>query len=155
MSDVLLGEGSSVVRRQRRGAAAANQAVSQLGEEVPPASVTVTLPVCPSANRWWRHVTLKTRTGVRVTTLLSREARQYKARVAEMLAAHRPRQGPVSVTVRWYREIKSGDLDKRLGVLFDALQGVLYENDSQVVQLHAYRYEDPRNPRVVVTVEAV
>jgi hypothetical protein len=43
-------------------------------------------------------------------------------------------------------------LDKRLGVLLDSLQGVAYENDSQIVELHATRSDaDPKHPRVVVT----
>lgn len=100
----------------------------------------------PSANRWWRHV------GARV--VLSREARAYQAGVSALLTAHRVRaiEGPVSVSVVWYRGRRSGDLDKRLGVLLDALQGTAYLNDSQVTDLHAARLDRPGQPGVVVTV---
>lgn len=110
--------------------------------------LVLTLPVPPSANRWWRSV------GHRV--LLSREARQYKAATALRCLAHRvvmvrpPRQ--VSVSLVWYRAKRQGDLDKRLGILLDALQGLAYENDSQVIELHARRDEDADRPRVEVTV---
>jgi Holliday junction resolvase RusA-like endonuclease len=92
--------------------------------------------------------------------LLSSEARKYKAAVPNIV---REQLGAnvvcctdaVRVTVEWYRERRSGDLDKRLGVVFDALQGVLYANDAQVIELVARRHEDPANPRVVITVEAL
>ncbi len=127
---------------------------------LPPRSVTVTLPDPPSANRWWRMVTI--RGAARM--LLSSEARKYKAEVPKIVAMQLPPTGdkqrwemlgPVRVTLDWYRERRSGDLDKRLGVVFDALQGVLYENDNQVIEIIARRHEDPCNPRVQVTVAAM
>lgn len=109
----------------------------------------LTLHEPPSANRWWRNVN-----GRMVT---SRQARLYKAAAglsAICQGIREPITGPVSLTVTWYRGRASGDLDKRLGVLLDALQGVCYENDSQIVELHAHRSDaDKRNPRVEVTVE--
>lgn len=111
-------------------------------------TIRLTLPVPPSANRWWRHV------GARV--LLSREARAYKATVATRLLADRvtmirpPHR--VAVSLVWYRARRSGDLDKRMGILLDALQSVAYENDAQVVELHATRADDAENPRIEVTI---
>lgn len=98
----------------------------------------------PSANRWWRYV------GGRV--LLSREARQYKAEVARLLTVTRVRAiaGPVALSVTWYRGRRSGDLDKRLGVVLDALQGTAYANDSQIVSLRAERREWPGNACIVL-----
>jgi crossover junction endodeoxyribonuclease RusA len=112
--------------------------------------VTVELPEPPSANRWWRHV------AGRVVT--SREARTYKQAVANRLTIARvrpiPAPQPVAVSVVWFRGRRSGDLDKRLGVLLDALQGTAYDNDSQVTRIHAERHDDPGAARVLVTVEA-
>lgn len=106
-------------------------------------AVTLTLPEPPSANRWWRMVNGR--------MILSKAARQYKADLA-VLRGYRVADGPVAVTLYWYRGRKSGDLDKRIGVALDALQGVLFENDSQIVELVAYRFDDAANPRLVVTV---
>ncbi len=59
----------------------------------------------------------------------------------------------VAVTLRVFRPQRSGDLDNRLKCLFDALQGVVYANDSQVVEIHAYRFEDKKRPRVEAEVK--
>lgn len=112
------------------------------------AVICLTLAAPPSANRWWR------RAGNRMH--LSKEARKYKEDVAEICTklGVRPHQKDTTVALRvdWYRERKSGDLDKRLGVLLDALQGSAYVSDSQVVRIEAERHEDSVNPRVEVTV---
>lgn len=110
---------------------------------------TFTLPEPPSANRWWRNVSGR--------MVISREAREYKQGVELTLMAGRaptiPVGSPVRIAIDWYRGRKSGDLDKRIGVLLDALQGTAYVNDAQVVDIHARRFDDKANPRVVVTVE--
>lgn len=111
----------------------------------------LTLPEPPSANRWWRK--WKNR------MVLSDEARAYKA--ATYLAAKRVTRkrpipaGDVMLTIDWYRSRRAGDLDKRLGVVIDALQGAAYENDSQVVELTARRFDDKKNPRLEVTITAL
>ncbi len=108
----------------------------------------ISLPYPPSANRYWRHV------GPRV--LLSREARAYKLMVAHMckLAKLEPLDGPICVTYSVYRPAKRGDLDNLFKVISDSLQGHMYQDDSQVVEIHAFRAEDKENPRVVVSVKA-
>jgi Holliday junction resolvase RusA-like endonuclease len=40
-------------------------------------------------------------------------------------------------------------------VLEDALNGLAYEDDKQIVELHAYRYDDKKNPRIEIEVEQV
>jgi crossover junction endodeoxyribonuclease RusA len=107
--------------------------------------MTYTLPVPPSTNRFWRIC--------RGRPVLSSEARFYKKKVAALLHKEKPRKGEVSLTIAWYRERKSGDLSNRIKCLEDSLQGVLYVNDSQVVALHAYRYDDKANPRIEVSVQ--
>lgn len=111
---------------------------------------TLTLPEPPSSNRWWRTVVIKGQARV----LLSREAREYKKHVA-LIATGTPHDGPVAITIDWYRGRAAGDLDKRLGVAIDALQGVLYANDSQIVELAARRHDAPGNPHIVVTVRPI
>ncbi len=108
---------------------------------------TLTLPEPPSANRWWRKF--------RNRMVLSPEARAYKENVAQLAGHYHIEQGEIRVSIDWYRQRRSGDLDKRVGVALDALQGVLFANDSQIVELHTRRFDDPKKPRIVVTVEKV
>lgn len=88
---------------------------------------------------------------------LSREAKAYKEAVALRLnrTVLFPTE-PVSVVVVWRRARKAGDLDKRLGVLIDALQGSLYADDSQIIQIWARRCDEhaqlgPGQVRVTVS----
>jgi Holliday junction resolvase RusA-like endonuclease len=113
------------------------------------------MPEPPSANRWWRTAIIpaKGKTPARVNTYLSKEAREYKERIAR--ASSLVVDGPVALHIRWYRGREAGDLDKRLGVAIDAMQGVFYRNDKQIVDIHAQRFSDPANPRLVVTVREV
>lgn len=105
------------------------------------------LPFPPSANRYWRHAQGR--------TYKSDDARAYQAAVGWQCQALRlsPEVGPITVTMRLYRPAKRGDIDNSIKVLLDALNGYAYEDDSQIVELHAYRYDDKVNPRVEVDVE--
>ena len=108
----------------------------------------LSLPYPPTSNKYWRVVNGR--------MVLSRDGRKYK-RVVPLLAKVQKCgpafEGPVVLTVTVYRPIKRGDLSNRLKVLEDALQGVAYLNDEQVVEIHMRRREDPKNPRAVVTIE--
>jgi crossover junction endodeoxyribonuclease RusA len=108
--------------------------------------ITMVLPYPPSSNRYWRTY--------RGRTVKSDEARKYQdeagwcARVAgaEMLA------GDVAMELKIYRPRKSGDTSNRIKVLEDAMQGILYENDNQIVEIHAYRFDDSHSPRIELKV---
>lgn len=106
------------------------------------------LPEPPSANRWWRMAHGRMHR--------SHEAADYMTMLREHArvsgAALFPSPVELSIVVVWRRERKAGDLDKRLGVLLDAMQtwtdksGIehpgIYDNDSQVVQLWARRCDE-------------
>lgn len=109
----------------------------------------IELPYPPSANVYWRMVQPK---NGRARMVVSAEARAYKAtvRTALLKAGVRPLDGAVTLTVRLYRPQKSGDLDNRLKVLGDSLNGLAWHDDEQVVEIHAYRLDDKARPRVEV-----
>ena len=108
----------------------------------------IVLPFPPLANRYWRKW--------RNRMVVSDEARAY--RLSALVRAKTqgvrliPKQTRVSVSLTFYRQARRGDLDGALKVLLDSLQGVAFENDSQIAELHALQLEDPTNPRVHVTV---
>lgn len=102
----------------------------------------------PSANRYWRQ---RKQGGVYV----SDEAQSYKdetALLARSQGLKTPIEGDVAVAFRFYRARKSGDLDNRLKVLIDALKGVAYHDDKQITEIHAYRFDDAKDPRVEIEI---
>jgi crossover junction endodeoxyribonuclease RusA len=106
------------------------------------------LPVAPSGNRYWRQA--------RGRLYLSSEGKQYRKDVAAICQTAGVKKIPlardVAVKVNWFRARRAGDLDNRMKVLLDALQGVAFDNDSQVAVLHAFRFEDKAAPRMEVVV---
>ena len=93
---------------------------------------------------------------VRGRKILSAEGRAFKARVAWLakMARATPLDGPVVAHVAVYRPRKAGDLTRAFKALFDALNGWLYRDDGQIVELHARRYEDRANPRIEIRITA-
>lgn len=108
----------------------------------------LTLPYPPLANRYWRKW--------RNRMVVSDEARAYK--VSTLVRAKSqgvqliPKSKRVSVSLTFYRQARRGDIDGGIKILLDSLQGVAFENDSQVAELHALQLEDPANPRVRICV---
>jgi len=112
-----------------------------------------TLPFPPSANDYWRSITV----GGRSRVVLSRAAREYKAKVAARFSPASDGQparfrGPVRVVLRAYRPRRIGDLDNLLKVSLDSLKGVAWDDDSQVVKIEAIRFDDKFDPRIEIEV---
>jgi crossover junction endodeoxyribonuclease RusA len=103
-----------------------------------------TLPVPPSANRYWRVWNNR--------IVVTDEARAYKQEISLLLRACIPLEGDVSVNFTVFRPRMKGDLDNYNKILFDALQGLCYYNDSQIVEIHSYRKDDKVNPRVEILI---
>lgn len=110
--------------------------------------MTIVLPLPPSANRYWRNF--------RGRMVVSAEARAYKEQAAWLAKAGGAQllDGALCLSVDIFRQRKAGDLDNKLKVILDSLQGVFYANDSQIVEIHARLFDDKKNPRAVVSVEA-
>lgn len=110
---------------------------------------TITLPLPPSTNRLWR-----TCGGRRFSTP---EAKSFKIEAGWIAKVTRPEMltGPICVRIDIYRARKAGDLDNFLKITLDAMQGILFRNDSQVVEIRARLFDDKTNPRVTVSVAEV
>lgn len=109
--------------------------------------MTLTLPWPPSVNHYWRHAS-----GV---TYLSAEGKAYKLAVKLRSLANgrlEPLGCPVVVRLWAYRPRRVGDLDNALKAVLDALKGIAFVDDAQVVELHAWRGDDKARPRVEVKV---
>ena len=108
--------------------------------------MTLTLPLSPSANRYWRHA--------RGRTYLSADARQYRLAVravADSIGVV-PLAGPLCVCCQVYFPDKRGDLDNRIKQLWDSLNGIAWLDDRQVEEMHLYRRIDKADPRIIISV---
>lgn len=98
-----------------------------------------TAPYPPSVNRIWRragHVTYKTREAKDYTDALQGAFLQcYGAMPSRLL------EGPLKVTLSLYRPQKRGDIDNPTKGCLDSMNGFIYEDDSQIIELHAYRHD--------------
>ena len=88
----------------------------------------------PSVNRYWRH----TKQG---RHYISQEGREFKEKLQWMAKAKRVKttNEPVEQHLYWYckKQCNGVDLDNRLKVVLDALEGIVYKNDRQVVRIIA------------------
>jgi crossover junction endodeoxyribonuclease RusA len=99
----------------------------------------ILLPYPVSANRYWR--TFRNR------TVRSAEATKYRkeAQLAFLLAGSKKIDGPVRVAIKFHpRANKDGgasksrlDIDNVIKVTLDALNGLAYDDDKQVVAVSA------------------
>lgn len=107
-----------------------------------------TLPYPPTANRYWR-------TGRGGRPYVSAEAQEYKQTAGWLAnaAGIDCLQGNIKITLKFYRPTKQGDLDNRIKVLLDSLNGIAWGDDKQIVEIHAYRYEAGKRDLARVEVE--
>ncbi len=109
--------------------------------------IKLTLPYPPSVNHLYA-----TFRGRRIT---SAKGRRFKADIALLARQQGARllNGDLSVTFRVFRPKKTGDLDNRLKISQDALKGICFEDDRQIIEIHAFRFDDKANPRIEIEVK--
>ena len=140
----------------------------------PQTEIRLVLPYPISANRYWRSFV--PRGGSRAVTVVSDEAKAYKRDVAKIAAIHgaEPLRGRVHVEIKlyparpldwakrasrdpmnWDDTIRCIDLDNARKVLYDALKGVVFEDDDRVFSDYAARMEPDGEARVVVLIRRI
>ena len=106
------------------------------------------LPYPPSINHYWR------RAGNR--TIISREGRDYRTRVVDLLKRKRIEKltGELSVEVQIAPpDRRRRDIDNVLKALLDSLQhGGAYADDFQIARLLIERIEPAKNGKAIVTI---
>lgn len=87
---------------------------------------------------------------------LSKEGENWKQIIG--WEARRQYKGAMTskrLSVHLYLHFKDNrriDIDNQSKAILDALQGIVYEDDRQVDELHIYRRQDPANPRVEISI---
>lgn len=65
-----------------------------------------------------------------------------------------PRSGPVRLVLGlWFPDRRRRDCDNVLKSIQDGLNGIAYDDDSQIVELAVTRHIDPQRPRAEIMVE--
>lgn len=95
--------------------------------------VTLQLPYPPSVNRIWRSGR-----GIVYKTDAARDYRYFVISEANRVSLPLL-TGAVALTVHLFPPQSNCDIDNALKVLSDALQGIAYHDDKQVVELHVYK----------------
>lgn len=84
----------------------------------------------------------------------SKDARGY---VGQVWAEARKKKvkaltGDLTVTIIWYRSRKAGDLDNRVKVVLDAMNGLCYDDDKQIRRLTIERVDGQKPAGMHVTI---
>lgn len=117
----------------------------------------LTLPYPVSANAYKRHFCTVDRQH-RVRAALTKEAEQFKwdaGWLAKAAGCAEPTACDFAVSIEAYRPRRVGDADNLLKLTLDAMNGIVWEDDRQVKELHVYLRDDRKNPRLEVTIEEV
>ena len=137
--------------------------------------IVLTLPWPISANRYWRTYMPK---GFKApVTAVSTEAKEYKRAVgliARVAGIRAPIAGRVSVHLQlypkrpkdaarratkdpmgWDETVQCLDLDNARKVVYDALKGIVFEDDALIFRDSGERMEPDGEARVVVTIEPI
>jgi Holliday junction resolvase RusA-like endonuclease len=118
-------------------------------------SLTIVLPVAPSVNRWKIPIVR----GGHSTMIESPEFKAWKEAATTLFRKHMGTPelmtGPLAVSMEIFRARKTGDIDAPAKIAHDVLNGILWEDDSQIVALRILRFDDPANPRLVIRARQV
>lgn len=121
--------------------------------------IDLTLPYPPSLNSLYRTIIKGSGKEARAMPIKSAEYRAYEMQIFNALEVRfagpasrilQPRL--VAVTANVYRPRAIGDLDNTFKALLDVLSGKVYADDSQIVELHAYRHDSKERPRVELVI---
>lgn len=118
-------------------------------------------PWPPSLNALWRTLLIgvcaNCRKHAHATLRPSSEYEDYATQLKLSLLEQeiKPIEGTPALvlTAHFYRPRRTGDLDNMLKGMLDVMgKGRVYADDSQIVELHAYRHDDKARPRVELEV---
>jgi crossover junction endodeoxyribonuclease RusA len=107
------------------------------------------LPYPPSVNNL--YATFRGR------RIISAKGRRFKSDIAVLARQQGAKMldGDLSVTFRVFRPKRIGDLDNRLKISQDALKGICFADDKQIIEIHAFRFDDKANPRIEIDVKEI
>lgn len=111
--------------------------------------IKLVLPYPPSVNKLYANFR-----GRRIISAQGRKFKRDAAIIAKTQGAF-ILDGNLSVNFRVFRPRKIGDLDNRLKISQDALKGICFEDDKQIIEIHAFRFDDRTNPRIEIDIKQI
>lgn len=64
-----------------------------------------------------------------------------------------PLTGTLAINLLFYfGDKRKRDVDAYIKIILDSMEGIVYENDSQVTELHCFKEIDIKNPRTVIQI---
>ncbi len=123
--------------------------LKQKDEKQTDGELKLILPYPPSVNNLYA-----TYQGRRIT---SAKGRKFKSDIAVLARQQGAKllAGDLVITFRVFRPKKIGDLDNRLKISQDALKGICFADDKQIIEIHAFRFDDKANPRIEIDVKEI
>lgn len=116
--------------------------------------IEIVLDEPPSVNRIWRQGRGRTYKDAKASAYCLKVSRLWRTQLGKTDVLF-PAGVAVRYTFKWYRSRKAGDLSNRVKVVEDALNGIVWDDDKQVVECHLYRYDAPKGKgRVELLIEA-
>lgn len=106
---------------------------------------TITLKTKPiSVNKMYRGRRFMSKEGKETKEAMGWEIKkQWKGEIIK---------DEVAINIIFYVPNKRSDLDNLLKGTLDCLTGIIYEDDSQITELHVFKENDKENPRIVLSV---
>jgi Holliday junction resolvase RusA-like endonuclease len=96
------------------------------------------------------------KSGRSYTPARTQEAENKIKLLARQAGARTPMAGPVSLVARFFREDATAvDLDNMVKLLADGCNGIVWNDDAQVVELCATKLVDREHPRTEVEIREV
>ena len=91
--------------------------------------------------------------GRNILTKTYRDAKAELALETRSQVNFEPLVGSLAATLHLYfGDSRKRDVDAYIKILLDAMEGIVYENDNQISELHVYRHVDKKNPRTEIEV---
>ena len=100
-----------------------------------------------------QHIYGNTRNGGRYMTAEGKATKEACGWEAKMQWQYEILAKPLALRVDFFFKTKrKRDLDNQNKIVLDALTGIVYEDDSQIDELHLVRHYDPARPRIEIAV---
>ena len=123
--------------------------LKQNGKKQTASELKLILPYPPSVNHLYA-----TYQGRRITSAIGRKFKSDIAVLARQQGA-KLLSGDLIITFRVFRPKRIGDLDNRLKISQDALKGICFADDKQIIEIHAFRFDDKANPRIEIDLKQI